>query len=113
LYWEHPIIQARNAAWSAALGPRPPYTPDEVRRSRLEGSYRRLEPIVHRAKELVARSIPSHPLAQATLWQCYPTCEIDGKVNRTAALAELGRLAEHLVKPVDPDDLRVHGRRGT
>lgn len=107
LYWDHPVIRARNEAMSAALGPRPPFTYAQVRKSRLEGAYRRLEPIVHRAKELVARAVPSHPLADTVLWQCFPTCELDGQVNRSSALAELGRLAEHLAQPVDPLDLRV------
>jgi hypothetical protein len=107
LYWDHPVVRARNEAWSAALGRHPPFTPAQVRRSRLEAEYRRLEPIEARAKELAARALPDHPLSDVVLWQCFPTCSLDGDVRLDEALAGLGSLAERLTKPVDAGLLRI------
>jgi hypothetical protein len=107
LYWQHPVVRARNAAWSAALGPRPPVTPARLRKSRLEAAYRRLEPIEGQAKELAARALPDHPLSEVILWQCYPTCRLDGHVPLDEALTELAKLAVKLSKPVDVRLLRI------
>jgi hypothetical protein len=96
LFWSHPVVEAYDEAVSASLSRRPPFTRRAVSRSPVGRQYAKLEPLVHRAKEIAASALPHHRLARAALWQCYPTCEINRRLTTDEALAMLAKIADVL-----------------